>query len=50
MNYKRDGGHVVVMEMIIGLVKRDNLAGLADRINLLKDRHAMIMFEIAKRA
>ena len=25
-NYKRDGGHVVVMQMIIALVKRDNLA------------------------
>ena len=26
VNYKRDGGQVVVMQMIIALVKRDNLA------------------------
>ena len=26
VNHKRDGGHVVVMQMIIALVKRDNLA------------------------
>ena len=38
------------MEMIIALVKRDKLAGLADQIDLLKDRHAMAMREIAKRA
>ena len=50
VNYKRDGGHVVVMEVIIALVKRDNLAGLVDQIDLLKDRHAMAMSEIAKRA
>ena len=39
-----------MMEMIIALVKRDNLAGLADQIDLMKDRHAMAMCEIAKRA
>ena len=38
------------MEMIIARVKRDNLAGLADQTDLLKDRHAMAMREIAKRA
>ena len=40
------------MEMIImiSLVKRDKLAGLADQIDLLKDRHAMAMSKIAKRA
>ena len=38
------------MEMIIALVKRDNLAGLADQIDLLKDWHAMAMREIAKHA
>ena len=43
------GGHGVVMEMIIAPVKRDNLAGLADQIDLLKDRHAMAMREIAER-
>ena len=43
-------GHVVVMVMIIALVKRDILAGLADQIDLLKDRHEMAMCEIAKRA
>ena len=26
VNYKRDGGHAVVMQMNIALVKRDNLA------------------------
>ena len=36
-----------MMEMIIALV---NLAGLAEQIDLLKDRHAMAMREIAKRA
>ena len=50
VNYKRDCGHVVVMAMIIALVKRDNLASLADQIDLLKDKHAMAMREIAKRA
>ena len=50
VNYKRDGGDAVLMEMIIALVKRDNLAGLADQIDLVKDRHAMAMREIAKRA
>ena len=50
VNYKRDGGHAVVIEMLIALVKCDNLAGLADHIDLLKDRHAMAMREIAKRA
>ena len=47
-----DDGHAVVMEMIIALVKHDNLAGLAgaDQIDLLKGRHAMAMREIANRA
>ena len=29
------------LERIIALVKRDSLAGLADQIDLLKDKHAM---------
>ena len=34
--YKRDAGPAVVKEMIIALIKRDNLVGLADQIDLLK--------------
>ena len=51
VNHKRDGGNVVVMEIIIAqfaLVKRINLAGLADQIDLLKDRHAMAMRNAAQ--
>ena len=48
--YKRDGGPKVVKDMIIALVKRDNLAGLADQIDLLKDRHTLALTKIAKKA
>ena len=48
--YKRDDGPNVVKEMIIALIKRDNMAGLADHIDLLKDRHALAMGHIAKKA
>ena len=37
-----------MMEMIVALVKRDNLAGLADQIELLKDRHVMAMRVVAR--
>lgn len=48
--YKRDGGPKVVKDMIIALVKRDNLAGLADQIDLLKDRHSLALTKLAKKA
>ena len=35
--------------MIIALIKRDNMAGLADHIDLLKDRHALAMGKLAKK-
>ena len=36
--YNRDACPAVVKEMIIALIKDDNLAGLSDQIDLLKDR------------
>ena len=36
VNNKKDGGHAVVKEMIIALVKRDNFAGLTDQIESRK--------------
>ena len=47
---QEDGGPNGVKEMFIALIKRDNMAGLADHIDLLKDRHALAMGKLAKKA
>ena len=41
--YKRDGGPNVVKKIITAPIKRDKMAGLADHINVLKDKHALAM-------